>query len=551
MAFERHATSKITNTRDLFDIQTLGFRGEALASIAAVAKVSCTTRTASQDFGMQAKVEGGEILDVREAATPIGTTLLVKELFYNVPVRLKFLKKASLEASMVTDFMTRLILSKPDISFRYVNDGRTVYQRTGDGSIESALLCCFGKETFRGMKRVQGNINGVLLEGYVGVGDLARGNRQHQSFFVNGRFFRDAELSKALDSACRGVLMTGRFPSCALYLQLPYDKIDVNVHPNKLEVRFQNIGQVAEAVEDIVRMAMSKQNLGDVLRAAETQKPSTSSEESIEVVVLKEDGLEEPNIEKTPQHFSSDLKIQVDEENNAIRPAILPAVHKKPVFRQEHRVIRMTPMQASASEEESILTVGNKTDIKYVGSAFQTYLLFETGDRFLWVDQHAAHERIIYDRLWKQYDSKNVSQPLLSPQLVPVSPRERAMLLECQSVLEAAGFNIQPFDDLSVAVHAIPTLFGKNEPVEQLLLETLEQRQTFGRDITRERMRKHVAQMACKRAVKAGDPVSADEVKHLLETMLIADLLPTCPHGRPIVVEVNRQDIEKKFKRNG
>jgi len=260
MAFERHATSKITRPEDLFDVHTLGFRGEALASIAAVARVTMTTRVPDADFGVKVQVEAGEMIDVREAATPAGTTLLVRDLFHNTPVRLKFLKKPSLEASMVSDYITRLILSRPDISFRFVNQGKTVYHSVGDGTMESALYCVFGKGALSQMKKVSGAAGGLLLDGFVGVGELSRGNRQMQSFFINGRYFRDATLSKALESACQGLVMSGRFPCCSLYLQLPYQQIDVNVHPNKLEVRFQNLPAVATAVEEMVREAMRPEN---------------------------------------------------------------------------------------------------------------------------------------------------------------------------------------------------------------------------------------------------------------------------------------------------
>ncbi|MCL1855980.1 MAG: DNA mismatch repair endonuclease MutL, partial [Clostridia bacterium] len=412
MAFERHATSKIAGLEDLYGIQTLGFRGEALAAITAVAKVSCTTRAARQDFGIQAKAEGGEVLDIREAATPIGTTLLVKDLFFNVPVRLKFLKKPSLETAMVTDFLTRLILSRPDISFRYVNEGKTVYQSVGDGTVESALLCCVGKDVFRGMKKVRGNRNGILVKGYVGVGELARGNRQQQSFFVNGRFFRDVELSKALEDACRGSLGTGRFPICALYLQLPHEKVDVNVHPNKLEVRFQDSNSVADAVKELVRAAIEEQSLEEALLGSEAWEPLQTTEESIQVMVLKEDGTAVPEAEKAPQLVPAKMDAQACEKNSAIQPAIIPAIQGGSVFREGQRAPARASFPANGKDPGSMLPEESNVTLHYVGSAFQTYLVFETKDRLLWVDQHAAHERIVYDRMWKQYEDTNISQRL-------------------------------------------------------------------------------------------------------------------------------------------
>ncbi len=581
MAFERHATSKITRSQDLFDVHTLGFRGEALASIAAVAKVTCTTRTAQEDFGIRAQVDAGVLGEVREAAMPVGTTILVKELFYNTPVRLRFLKKPTLEASMVTDYMTRLILSRPDISFRYVNEGKTVYQSAGDGTLESALLCCYGKDSLKAMHRVKGHENGVLVEGYVGVGELARGNRQQQSFFVNGRYFKDEALSRAVENACLGLVMIGRFPSCALFLQLPYDKVDVNVHPNKLQVRFQNPGAVAGAVEVLARQAVSRQRLGDVLLAGWEAKDDGRPEpprESIRVVALKEEG--EEDIPVAPPQPDMDL--------SHITPAILPPrpgasslregfgvlprqgmpgpVVSWPSKGPSHARIPMTPPSPAPEDaaptpthapqepseeplQQSLLPEESTPALRLLGVAFQTYLLFEAGERLLWVDQHAAHERILFDKFWQRYEGERISQRLLSPQLVPLPAQERMLLEEWQPLLKEAGFEVRPFDDTAVAVHAIPTLFGVNEPASELLLEAFAACQEGRGPLTQERVRRQVAQMACKRAIKAGDQLSQMEVEDLLKTMLETGVLPTCPHGRPIVVEGSRRELEKRFRR--
>ena len=218
MAFERHATSKISEAKDLFDIQTLGFRGEALASISAVSRVTCTTRTQDAPFGTRAVVEAGEFTDIRQAASPVGTTIVAEDLFFNTPVRLKFLKKPATEAALVSDYMLRLILSHPEIAFRFVSQGKTVYHSSGDGKLESALYALYGRESFQQMRKVSGHMNGVVISGYVGTGELSRGNRQQQSFFVNGRYFRSSILSRALEQGCEGRVMIGRFPMCALFL---------------------------------------------------------------------------------------------------------------------------------------------------------------------------------------------------------------------------------------------------------------------------------------------------------------------------------------------
>ena len=257
MAFERHATSKIRRTDDLFSIQTLGFRGEALASIAAVAHVTCTTRTKADPSGIKVQNNGGTIESIEEAACPEGTTFVVRDLFFNTPVRLKFLKKPVTEAGYVSDLMMRLILSRPDVSFRYISQGKTLYHSAGDGKLSSAVFSIYGREMLHSMHEVDGHQAGLILKGFVGVGESGRGSRNHQSFFINGRYMKSSILSAAVEAACRERVLSGKYPTCVLHLTMPYDTVDVNVHPNKLEVRFQNEAAVAEAVEAIVADALA------------------------------------------------------------------------------------------------------------------------------------------------------------------------------------------------------------------------------------------------------------------------------------------------------
>ena len=261
MAFERHATSKITRSQDLFAIQTLGFRGEALASIAAVARVTCTTRTRDDVSGLKVVNVGGRIESIEEAACPEGTTFVVRDLFFNTPVRLKFLKKPATEAGYVSDLMMRLILSRPDVSFRYVSNGKTLYHSAGDGKLSSSVFSIYGSEMLRSMREVDGCQSGVLIKGFVGVGESGRSSRAHQSFFINGRYMKSSVLSAGLEAACRERVAGGKYPACGLHLTMPYDMVDVNVHPNKLEVRFQNDQAVAAAVEAAVQDALQEQSV--------------------------------------------------------------------------------------------------------------------------------------------------------------------------------------------------------------------------------------------------------------------------------------------------
>ena len=634
LAFERHATSKLQTEAELYCIHTLGFRGEALASVAAVAKVTCTTKTADAEFGVRCQVEGGEFTDIRQAASPVGTTFVVEDLFYNTPVRRKFLKKPAIEAGLVSDYMLRLILSHPEIAFRFVSQGKTIYHSMGDSKLDSALFCLYGKDAFRQMIPVGGHQSGVVLKGFIGVGELSRGNRQQQSFFINGRFFRSGVLSRALENGCEGRVMIGKFPMCDLFLEMPYQNVDVNVHPNKLEVRFQDESAVAEAIRQIVYDALHQEQLGQRLRTPASDRPAPVSESSFTVTELPgaADAVKpvtasaaQPAAPAADQPRNTAVPEQKDDAPAPLRPVTVPAqtggggafhasygAAPRTVFqpaapsvwdRPQNAApksamgwglaetqpaapeIRVTPApqpeftkNAEIAETAPSLTetqvqppeavpdetlqppeqtrlaeVETKEEAaavpRLVGIVFDTYWIFEAGDRLLWLDQHAAHERILYDRFMKRYDGEQISQRLLSPQLVQLSGRDMALFEEIQPCLENAGFQAEAFDERSVAVHAIPTLFGENGDPKELFLEALDQWQQGRGEKTSDRMRSQVAQMACKHAIKGGDKLNQQEIQGFLKEMLQSQSMPTCPHGRPIVIETTRYALEKRFKR--
>ncbi len=622
LAFERHATSKLQTEAELYCIHTLGFRGEALASVAAVAKVTCTTKTADAEFGVRCQVEGGEFTDIRQAASPVGTTFVVEDLFYNTPVRRKFLKKPAIEAGLVSDYMLRLILSHPEIAFRFVSQGKTIYHSMGDGKLDSALFCLYGKDAFRQMIPVSGHQSGVVLKGFIGVGELSRGNRQQQSFFINGRFFRSSILSRALENGCEGRVMIGKFPMCALFLEMPYQNVDVNVHPNKLEVRFQDESAVAETVRQMVYDTLHQEQLGQRLRAPASEKPAPVTESGFTVTELPgaPDAVKPvpaapavaaqpaaPAADRLQTDAALEQKDEATAENTApLRPVTVPvqtggggAFHasygaaprtvfqpaapsvwdqprnaapkpaagwgnaeERPAVPEIRETAVPQPVKPAPAAPGSVPQPPEQTRLaevetpeeaaavpRLVGIVFDTYWIFETGDRLLWLDQHAAHERILYDRFMKRYDGEQISQRLLSPQLVQLSGRDMALFEEIRPYLEKTGFQAEAFDERSVAVHAIPTLFGENGDPKELFLEALDQWQQGRGEKTSDRMRSQVAQMACKHAIKGGDRLNQQEIQGFLKEMLQSQSMPTCPHGRPIVVETTRYALEKRFKR--
>ena len=470
MAFERHATSKITDSRDLNAIATLGFRGEALASIAAVAHVTCTTRTREDVSGIRVQNDGGVIRSVEEAACPEGTTFVVRDLFYNQPVRLKFLKKPVTEAGMVSDLIMRLILSRPDVAFRYISQGKTLYRSAGDGQLASAVFAVYGNEMLRNMRQVDGCEGGIVVKGYVGIGESGRSSRSHQSFYINGRYMRSGLLSAAVEDACRERVMIGKLPTCVLHLTMPYESVDVNVHPNKLEVRFQNEQAVAEAVAAIVRQGIADRDAlerptqlkltedeaarpaalvgvtGDRAplvtvspprKPAEEPAPLSSAAPRAPIPALRMGQGAAPAVESLPESQLTHTPgpnvlreppapgLAAFAPNPIPMEAVLPPMGQNaPFVPQQEKPARATPIRG---EQSSFLPEQPKP-MRLIGTVFDTYILIEYEDHLLMIDQHAVHERLLFDRWMKLYDTQRAGQELLVPLVCSVTRREQELL---------------------------------------------------------------------------------------------------------------------------
>ena len=544
MAFERHATSKISEVADLASIDTLGFRGEALASIAAVARVTCTTRTASDETGIRIRVEGGQTVAIEEAACPQGTTMLVKDLFYNVPVRLGFLKKPATEAGLVADVMMRMILSRPDVSFRFISQGKTLYHSAGDGKLASAVFAIYGAEMTRSMRQVDGHQGGVLLSGYVGIGESGRGNRANQSFFINGRYTRSAVLSAALEAACRERVMIGKFPSCVLHLTMPYEAVDVNVHPNKLEVRFRDEAAVAEAVEAIVRDALRDRD------AFARPVPMNLTPETTPAAPVTKQGEPAPIevVRSAPRPVPEVPKPVVFDE---VRPRAPIPKAAAPVTE-----FRVSPPPAApqvlpkpeTKEQPLSLFDGEAKPMRILGVLFDTYILVEYADHLLMIDQHAVHERLLFDDMMKRVDTGSAGQMLLVPLIVSVTRREQEVLEENRNALESIGLTVEPFGESEVSVRSIPMILGEPQGAA-FLHEVLDQLTSEGRGFTAERRRSAILQTACKHAVKGGERLGEADIRSLVTRMIDEKVTPTCPHGRPLVVAISHTELDKKFKR--
>ena len=579
LAFERHATSKISKEPDLYSIQTLGFRGEALASIAAVSHVVMTTRTKTVDSGLKVTNEGGKILKIDEAACTVGTTITVTDLFFNTPVRKGFMKKASTEASAVYELMNQFVLSRPDVSFRYISDGKTMLHSPGDGQLASAVVTVFGAKAAKTMRKVDGATNGILLKGYVGIGENGRGNRGQEYFFINGRMMLSGILSAALETACRERVMIGKFPVCALQMTIAYEAVDVNVHPNKLEVRFRDEAAVSDAVSTLVLEALKDQDafekpvMMELAPKAKTE-PAALPAESVRAGLMKPDtaagGMATVTVAEKVPEIAMPADGGVMREAAEMRPFVRPGTGAAaPAGTASPAAVPAAPplgmgltgqssgfdgtgftsvskKPESAEQVNTILPEIRKT-MKVFGALFNTFILAEYEDQLLMVDQHAVHERLLFDRLMAEHAGQNMGQELLVPLVISVSGKEMALIEENREVFESIGLVMERFGEHEAAVRTIPMVLGEAE-TEVFIREVLDEMERCGR-LELEKKRAEILQTACKHAIKGGEALTEDQLRSILDEMLEKKVTPTCPHGRPLVVAITHRELDRKFKR--
>ena len=595
MAFERHATSKITKSDDLFALHTLGFRGEALASIAAVSKLTLTTKSIHEESGTRAVNEGGEIKGITEAASPQGTTIVARELFYNTPVRLKFLKKPTTEASKVAEVIARLILAHPDVSFRLIHNGKQIYASSGNGDLRSAVFSLYGRETASAMIPVKSE-GSVSVNGLVGVGLQARSNRARQTFIVNGRTIRSQVLTQALEDGCRERVTIGHYPICVLNIDMPTNMVDVNVHPNKLEVRFSDEHLVYENVCGAVADSFSVSPLKSAPHMTLTREvPQTTLNPSVVQVIdtQTESGIEQAreqtktearqpviktiNIQINPPKQEESVQQQTDFTSfvtqyfggAALRESVVPGRQEPLGFAKLND--RLAEQSETAGEAEAIKTqraekkpeavqqellpkqeantLGDElSGYSMVGVAFDTYIILQNQKQLIMIDQHAAHERILYEKLMREIDAGVGSQLLMVAQVVHVTPQDAVKIEAYREDIQAAGFDIEPFGDDAYQIRAVPNVLGVPQ-TKSAFLDMVDRLGELRVLSTAQKRRDAILQMACKKAVKGGDKLTMEEIKPLLVDMLRTNAPPTCPHGRPLVVVLERTEIEKRFKR--
>ncbi len=564
-AFMRHATSKIRNAADLEKIGTLGFRGEALCSIGAVSKTELITKTAAEETGSRIVIEGGEKKDLTDAGCPTGTTVTVKNLFYNTPARMKFLKKDSVEAAYITDICQRAALSHPEISFRLIKDGRDVFFTPGDSVLKNAVRAIFGKDISNAMTEVDKAEGKYRIYGLTGQNSLSRPNRNMQFFFVNGRLVKSAVLSLAVGEAYKNELMLGKFPVCVLNIEMPPELVDVNVHPAKTEVKFSDDEEVYRTVGLVVRSVLTREAgprkavlKGENAYRTPIEAPKAKQEFFKEINVGKLFKKEEKKVEPL---FKAESKKAVFTQKTDGQKAVFTqkADEKKAVFvsdaaslpKREVESLKVSepeesaPEMAKAEAEEEAAPKREVPPFRVVGQLFSTYILLETEDSMIMIDQHAAHERINYERIKNDGCMK---QTLLIPITASVSPREKAVWEDNREFFEKLGFEADDFGEGSVIIRTLPSDIDFADG-EALFIETASALEGSGKGEVMRARERAVYTVACKAAIKANRELSEKEMEALAKEALSMEGISTCPHGRPISVELGKYKIEKMFKR--
>lgn len=549
-AFVGHATSKITVSDDLDCVATLGFRGEALASIAAVSRVEMFTKTAEEEIGTHCVVEGGVFVSMDDAGCPVGTTIVVRDIFYNVPARMKFLKKDVTEANSVAGVADRLAISHPHISVRFIRDGKQTLFSSGDGKLLSAVAAVYGSDFANTLIPASGSNSTVKVDGFVSKPLSARPNRNMQLFYVNGRMVRTKTACAALEEAYKGSIMVGKFPSCVLNLTMPYNFVDVNVHPAKTEVRFANEKEVFNAVYYAVKNALAKgderpsQDASKIIEQrvvkqyfAAAEKPQqlnfTQVETQPEVIYKK------PEPPKTTVAVAAPVSSYASDEDE---PELLGNFVVSETKKEEPK-----PQIAPQPEKQVVITETEQIEPKVIGELFKTYILVENGSELLMIDKHATHERLIYEQL--KEENKNIaSQILLAPIDVNLSREEYAAVTANLDLLSQAGFAVEDFGNGTVLIHEYPCILENTDLASQLT-EIAGYLAKNIKEITTEKLDWIFHSAACRAAVKAGDFTGEYELVSFAKRVLSTPSLRYCPHGRPVIAKLTKRDIERLFGR--
>lgn len=590
-AFISHATSKIATEDDLNSILTLGFRGEALASIAAVSRVEMMTRATGDEMGTRYVIEGGEELLLDDAGCPEGTTLIVRDIFYNTPARMKFLKKDVTEANAVTGIVDRIALSHPEVSIRFIRDGKDALFTTGDGKLESAIHSVLGKDFARTLIPAEYELEGIRVSGFISRPFNARPNRSMQFFFLNNRFIKTRTGLVALEEAYKNQIMAGKFPACVLNIEANAQSVDVNVHPAKTEVRFANEKLIFNAVYYCAKSALDKgdsrvqaniqpkaqqfvqrqfmpqpvsgkqikiyeQQLEKVSKddfwqktTADEYRQQPPKKEAPTQTVVRDESVfkverDEPDL--IPTQPPKEVKVEIREEIINIVPEVKVEETKPEITLPEPNVVndsQVVTFEITEEKEE----IPEAEPYRVIGEAFKTYILVEQGQKLLLIDKHAAHERMLFEKFRAVQDSIE-TQMLLVPVTVTLSKEEYSAVLENLDLLAKAGYGIEDFGNGMVILNECPTAVADGD-LSSVVMELAGYLADNRRELIPEKLDWIYHSTACRAAIKAGDKTSAYELNIFVEKLLNNPDIRYCPHGRPVLIELTKHDIEKNFGR--
>lgn len=536
-AFLRHATSKIKSVSDLESIATLGFRGEALAATASVSKVEMFTRPQGAEYGTHYEIEGGKEILFEETGCQEGTTLIIRDLFYNTPARMKFLKKDVSEGTAVLYVIERAALSHPEIAFKFIRDGKVCLQTSGDGELKSAIYSVLGREFSQSLIEVCSNQSGIKVEGFTCKPVFARASKAMQFVFLNGRLVISKTVSAACEQAYKNSAMVGKFPAFVLNISVPYSTVDVNVHPAKTEVRFSDEKRIFDAVYSAVKSAIAQNDTRPVINTA---KPSVSNRMSVAEYKQASVSFEEKPTFTAKQSTFNPVRLI---ENDSF-------VFQKPAV-AEPSVKTESPIPAKVAEK-TVNTQTNETkeyspesEVRFIGEAFLTYIIVERGESIFLIDKHAAHERILFNTL---KESQNIEvQPLLTPVTVRLEAKQYMAINENAEILKKSGFETEDFGSGTVIVRAIPAML-KSEDVASVIEEAAESLLLRG-SVQISEIDRIFHTVSCKAAIKAHNVTTPEELLNLAKEVLSDKDVMYCPHGRPVAYEIRKKDLEKQFGR--
>jgi len=546
VAFYRHSTSKIRSAEDLLTVKSLGFRGEALSSISAVARVELITKTYDELTGTRYVIEGSKELSNEEIGAPDGTTFIVKDLFYNVPARRKFLKTAQTEGSYISDMVEKLALSHPDISFKFINNNQTKLHTSGNGNRKDIIYHIFGREISSSLLEVKHECEYFKVEGFIGKPVITRGNRNYENYFINGRYVKSNILSRAIEEAYKSFLMQHQYPFTVLYFTF-FSELDVNVHPTKMELRFDNNNEIYVELCDTIYAILSHKEMIPEVPVDSTPAPKKIVHEYKEPIPepFEKRRINEVRAAESRSVYGQSVTSTV-KNYSATEPA---AKAPETSTAYEPAQVVTGTQQTLGDYDKVFLTESAKKQFSIIGQLFKTYWLIEFEDKLYIIDQHAAHEKVLYEKTMARLANKDFTSQRISPPIVmTLDARESEMLEKYRPQIEQFGYEVEHFGGKEYMISAIPdNLF--NIDMKDLFIEMLDDFSNVTGRQTPDIITEKVASMSCKAAVKGNDKLTLPEINKLIDELLSLDNPYNCPHGRPTIISMSKYEIEKKFKR--